>query len=133
MFLYLLNISLPFHFVWIAVLGCLLCRLEVCGSSLLCSLLPVGGVGQVACQGFLIRGACVCVLVGGAGSLLKCSVVSSSEFWGVCGFGWLWAACLLMLRAVVLLCWRISMVCLALELVVSWVELGLSVGIEALG
>ena len=33
-------------------------------------LLPVGGVGQVACQGFLVREACVGVLVGGVGSLL---------------------------------------------------------------
>ena len=33
--------------------------------------LPVGGVRGVACQGFLIREACICVLVGGAGSLLS--------------------------------------------------------------
>ena len=45
--------------------------LEVFGSSLLWTFLPVGGVGLVACQGFLVRGACVCVLVGGAGSLLS--------------------------------------------------------------
>ena len=45
--------------------------LEVCGSSLLWRFLPVGGVGQVACQGFLVREACVSVLVGGAGSLLS--------------------------------------------------------------
>ena len=44
--------------------------LEVCGSSLMWKLLPVGGVGQVACQGFLVREACVGVLVGGVGSLL---------------------------------------------------------------
>ena len=44
--------------------------LEVCGSSLLWRFLPVGGVGQVACQGFLVREACVGVLVGGVGSLL---------------------------------------------------------------
>ena len=31
----------------------------------------MGGVGQVACQGFLVRGACVCVFMGGAGSLLS--------------------------------------------------------------
>jgi len=31
----------------------------------------VDGVGLVACQGFLVREACVCVLVGGAGSLLS--------------------------------------------------------------
>ena len=45
--------------------------LEVCGSSLLWRFLPVGGVGQVACQVFLVREACVCVLVGGAGFLLS--------------------------------------------------------------
>ena len=44
--------------------------LEVCGSSLLWRFLSVGGVGRVACQGFLVRDACVGVLVGGAGSLL---------------------------------------------------------------
>ena len=33
--------------------------------------LPVGGVGQVACQSFLVREVCVGVLVGGAGSLLS--------------------------------------------------------------
>ena len=31
----------------------------------------MGGVGQVACQGFLVREACVHVLVGGAGCLLS--------------------------------------------------------------
>ena len=45
--------------------------LEVCGFSLLCRLLPVGGVGRVACQGFLVRDACVSVLVGGAGSIVS--------------------------------------------------------------
>ena len=44
---------------------------EVCGSSLLFRLLPVGGAGLVDCQGFLIREACVGVLVSGAGSLLS--------------------------------------------------------------
>ena len=38
--------------------------------SLLWSFLAVGGVGQRACQGFLVRDACVGVLVGGAGFLL---------------------------------------------------------------
>ena len=40
----------------------------------------MGGVGQVACQGFLVREACVGVLVGGAGfplwSAMKCPVMS---------------------------------------------------------
>ena len=51
-------------------LGWPFCILAVCGSSLLWRFLPVGGVGRVACQGFLVREACVSVLVGGAGSLL---------------------------------------------------------------
>jgi len=35
------------------------------------SFLPVGGVGRVTCQSFLIREACVCILVSGAGYLLS--------------------------------------------------------------
>ena len=31
----------------------------------------MGGNGRVACQGFLVREACVSVLVGGAGSFLS--------------------------------------------------------------
>ena len=61
---------------------------------------------------------------------MKCPVVSSEMFMGLV---WLWAACILMLRDLFLHCWRISVVCLALELVGSWVELGFSVGMEALG
>ena len=51
-------------------LGWPFCILAVCGSSLLWRFLSVGGVGQVACQGFLVREACVSVLEGGAGFLL---------------------------------------------------------------
>ena len=39
--------------------------------SLLWSFLAVGGVVQAACQGFLVREACVGVRVGGAGFLLS--------------------------------------------------------------
>ena len=39
--------------------------------SLLWSFLAGGWVGQVVCQGFLVREACVGVLVGGAGFLLS--------------------------------------------------------------
>ena len=39
--------------------------------SLLWSFLAVGGVVPVACQGFLVREACVSVLVGGAVFLLS--------------------------------------------------------------
>ena len=45
--------------------------LEVCGFSLLWRLLPVAVAGLVACQGFLVRGAFICVLVGGARFLLS--------------------------------------------------------------
>ena len=55
--------------------------LEVCGSSLLWSFLPVGGVGRVTCQGFLVREACVGALVGVLDLFsLECNEVSSSEF-----------------------------------------------------
>ena len=39
--------------------------------SLLWSFLTMGGVVPMACQGFLVRKACVSVLVGGAGFLLS--------------------------------------------------------------
>ena len=39
--------------------------------SLLWSFFTVGGVGRVAYEGFLVREACVGVLVGGAGFLLS--------------------------------------------------------------
>ena len=49
------------------------------------------------------------------------------------GLVWFWAAHLLMCRIVGLFCQRILMVCLALNLVDSWVELGFSVGVESFG
>ena len=45
--------------------------------------------------------------------------MSSSEFWGVFGFGVTFGSRILMLRAMSLHCWRTSMVGLALELVGS--------------
>ena len=59
---------------------------------------------------------------------MKCPVMSyeMSIF-----LGRLWAACILELRAVFLCCWRICLVCLALELVGPCVVLGFSVGMEA--
>ena len=60
----------------------------------------------------------------------KCPVVSFEVSMDLAR---LWAACILMLRAVFLHCWRISVACLALELVGSWVELGSSVGMEVFG
>ena len=64
---------------------------------------------------------------------LECNEVSSSEFWVSMSLAWLWIACILMLTAVFLGCWRISMVCVALELVSFWVELGFNVVMEIFG
>ena len=64
-------------------LGCFFCRLDVSGSSLLWSLLLVGFLGLVACQGFLVEGTCVCVEMDIF--FLECNDVSSSEFWVVYG------------------------------------------------
>ena len=67
-------------------LGWPFCILAVCGVlfivefSLLWSFLTVDGVVQVACQGFLVREACIGVPVGGAGFFsLECNEVSSDE------------------------------------------------------
>ena len=90
------DISLSFTcwvFLCLLILFILLCLgwpfdiLAVCGSSLLWRFLAVDGVGRVACQGFLVREACVIVLVGGLDFFsLECNEVSSNEFWDVNGF-----------------------------------------------
>jgi len=64
---------------------------------------------------------------------LEGSAVSSSTFLGVCWFGMALSSLSLMFRVVFLFCWKISVGCLVLELSGSWVDLGLSVGIEAFG
>ena len=72
MFLYLLGIPLSLHLVYIAVfLGGLSVFWQFVKFFLLWSFLAVGGVVRVACQGFLVREACVGDLVGGAGFLLS--------------------------------------------------------------
>ena len=72
MFLYLLSTSLPFHLVYIAVFGVAFLYSGSL-SFLFIVEVPTCGWGWmgVACQGFLVRGACVCVLVGEAGFLLS--------------------------------------------------------------
>ena len=53
------------------------CKLECPSSSQLWSLLSLGGIGQVLCEGFLVGGTCAYVLVDGAESCLsrgQCSV-----------------------------------------------------------
>ena len=61
---------------------------------------------------------------------MKCPVVSFEVSMGLM---WLLATCIWMFRVMFLHCWRISLVCLALKLIGSWVELGFSVGMEAFG
>ena len=78
----------------------------------------MGVVGPVACQVFLVGGACVCVL-SSLSSAIKCPVVSLGVSMG---FTWLCTACLLMFKVVFLFSWRISMVCLLLELLaLGWI------------
>ena len=45
--------------------------LVVCGSFILWRFLPVGGVGRLTCQSFLVKEACISVLVHGSGFLLS--------------------------------------------------------------
>ena len=71
LFLYLLGIPLSLHLVYIAVFGVAFLYSGSLWSSLLWSFLAVDEVVRVACQGFLVREACVGVLVGGAGFLLS--------------------------------------------------------------
>ena len=72
MFLSLLGIPLSLHLVYTSVFGVAFLYSGNLWSSLYCGVSSsVGGVVQVACQGFLVREACVGVLVGGAGFLLS--------------------------------------------------------------
>ena len=61
---------------------------------------------------------------------MKCPVVSFEVSLGLVR---LLATCIFVLRVMFLLCWRISLACLALKLVSSWVELDFSIGMEAFG
>ena len=64
---------------------------------------------------------------------LECNEVSSSEFWGVYGFAIALGSLYFTACGCVPALLENSMVCLALELVGSWVEIGFSVGMEAFG
>ena len=63
--------------------------------------------------------------------VLNVCILVSFEM-NLCVWVWIWAACMLMLRAM-FLPWRICVVCLALELIGSWVVAGFNVGMEAFG
>ena len=71
MFLYLLVISLPFHLVQIAVSGLGFLYSAGLWFLFIVEILLSGWVGQLTCQGFLVREACVSVLVLGNGFLLS--------------------------------------------------------------
>ena len=65
---------------------------------------------------------------------LECNEVSSNEgFLGVYGFVVTLGSLYFNIMAIFLHCWRISIICLGLELVGSWVELGFNVGTQAFG
>ena len=65
----------------------------------------MSGVRLVVCQGFLVGGTCVCVLVDGTGSLLWSAVKCSAVNFGVSmDLVRLWAGHLLTFRVVVLFC-----------------------------
>ena len=70
LFLYLLGIPLTLHFGYITVFGVAFLYSGSLWSSFIVDFLTVSGVVWVACQCFLVREACVGVLVGGAGFLL---------------------------------------------------------------
>ena len=71
LFLYLLGIPLSLPLVYIAEFGVSCLYSGSLWSSLYCGFLAVGGVVSMACQGFLVREACVGVLVGGTGFFLS--------------------------------------------------------------
>ena len=96
-----------FNLFRLLCLGWPFSMLEVCGFSLLWRFLTLDGVGLVSCQGFLDRETCICVLVELSLFSLECNEVMSFEV--SMGWLWLWAACILMLRAMFLCCRRISM------------------------
>ena len=94
--------------------------------------LALCGFVQVVCQGFLVREACVGVLVGELYFFsLECNEMSSNESWDVYDFGVTLGCLYLGAQGCVPCCWRICLVCLALELVSPCVVLGFSVGMEA--
>ena len=76
LFLYLLGIPLSLHLGYIAVFGVAFLYSGNLWSSLYYGVFSLWAV-SVACQGFLVREACVGVLVGGAGFLL--SIVQWSD------------------------------------------------------
>ena len=85
---------------------------------------------KVSWLGKLVSVFCAWSWISSLWSAMKCPIVS---FGVSMGLDWLWAAHLLKFRFMFLFCWIINVVCLAMELAGSWVELCFSVGMEILG
>ena len=65
------GIPLSLHLVYTGVFGVAFLYSGSLWSSFIVDFLTVSGVVRVSCQGFVVREACVWVLVGGAGFLLS--------------------------------------------------------------
>ena len=112
----------PFHFVLISVSAVPFLQVGSSWFFLIVESAPCGWGWTNGLSRFPGWRTCVCVLVGGSGSLwsaMNCPVLSLWVWHGFC------ASHLLMFRVVFLFCWRISLVCLALDLDGPWVELSL--------
>ena len=88
----------------------------------------MGGVGRVACQGFLVREAwSVFWWVELDFFFLECNEISSNKFSDVNGFGVTLVSLYIEAQGYVPLLLENFHVCLALELIGPWVVLGVSV------
>ena len=63
---------------------------------------------------------------------LECNGVTRNGLRDIKGFGIILSCLYIEAQGVFLCCWRICVVCLVLEFVGPWVELGFSVGMKAL-
>ena len=102
------------------------CILAVCGVLFIvefphCGWACMGGLWRFPGKGSLCRCSGGWTWISSLWSAMKCSIMSYEMSMGL---KWLWAACILKLRAMLLCCWRIFMVCLALELLGPWTVLG---------
>ena len=114
-------------------LGWPFCILAVCGVLFIvefpcCGWGCTGGLSRFPCYGSLCRCSGGWSWISSLWNAMKCPVMSYEMS---VGLEWLWAACIVKLRGVFLCCWRICVVCLALEFVGPWMVLGFSVGMEA--
>ena len=132
LFLYLLGIPLSLHLVYIAEFGVSFLYSGSLWSSLYCgiSLLCVGLYRWLVKVSWLGKLVSVFWWVELFLFSLECNEMSSNELWDVYGFGVTLGCLYLGAQGCVPCCWRICLVCLALELVGPCVVLGFSVSME---